>query len=587
MIPKMTQKTVKEVLFRLFLAVTLCFNFLELACVKYPVLRTNPVMYYPVLIALCMILLWAVFRFYKIPDRISWPGLVTACVLTFLLITGFCLDATASQRFFYSESALTRLVLFAGMAFFVYGILLTVFDALDAETSGTGKLFSDWKAFWLAFAVMLVCWVPIIAVNYPGGIAVDSAYQIKQVYGLYKPDGSHPLFVTVIYGALFWLGQCLGNDNFGFFLIVVFQTLLCGIAMARSCKWILKLTQSMKNYILLVAFFAIVPTWGAAVQCVLKDTVHVGAFLLFFVSYLKIIWWKDCRAKDYIGLSVFALITALSRKAAFPIILISLLLVILIFIKNKDKLRKVATAAAVMLAVYALINGVLYSSDNITPPREVENYSLPFQMVARYCVNYGHELTEEEIAVIDSVLDYEAISSQYTPDTSDPIKKTFHAAGEDMTTFWELFIRLGLKHPKVYAQHLIAGSYKYFYPLTVGVNTHRTYIAEDPSFYDVYHVNPQLKSVTANYFQKWETTVGLNLLIGPGLYVWMMLILLGYALHKRSGKALVTLAPVLVLIVGMLFTHVNGENRYAYPIIACAPLCWSVIRLTAYREKKQ
>lgn len=62
----------------------------------------------------------------------------------------------------------------------------------------------------------------------------------------------------------------------------------------------------------------------------------------------------------------------------------------------------------------------------IEPGSIREALSLPFQQTARYALEYGNEITEEEAAVISNILDYEHLAENYNPRISDPVKRTFN-----------------------------------------------------------------------------------------------------------------------------------------------------------------
>ena len=60
--------------------------------------------------------------------------------------------------------------------------------------------------------------------------------------------------------------------------------------------------------------------------------------------------------------------------------------------------------------------------------------------------------------------------------------------------------------------------------------------------------------------------------MGPGLYTWMLFFTLARCRKNRDGAAFLILLPLVLLCAGLLLTPLNGETRYAYPIIASVPL---------------
>ena len=532
--------------------------------------------------------------------RFSASAFFVALLLVFWGITGYCIDTTAGERFFISNSrgVVYRFLLYLALTVVAYTLIVTFYGRLDAarrkscEASAPCRLYAV-----VAFFTILLCWMPFLIGNYPGSVAYDSLSQLKQFDGVTKLDASNPVLVTVIFGSLFRVGRALGNDNTGVFLIVAFQTGLCAFAMAQMCKYIYQSTSSKKLYGLAVGFYALVPIWGGASQTVLKDVVHLGFFLLFLQYMARIVFAPDsfpCNIKGCIAkLIIFACLTGLSRKAAEAIVILSMVAVYL-YLRKQAPDRKALLGKSVLCVcgVFLAFNIFISCAPDVQSPAEKENYSLPFQQIARYCKQYGDEMSEEEIAIVDQVLDFEVIITEYDPSSSDPVKATFHSTASEMHEFWKQYVRLGFKHPDVYLKHILNGVYKYFYPFSSGNCAYRHYIALDKTnvsgepYYDAYYVNETAMNSLASYFAQWENELLLNLLIGPGLYMWLFILCFGYACKTRSVSALTLFTSIVVLLIGLFFSHINGENRYAYPLMASIPFCFALV-LSAPSVKKK
>ncbi|MBR3874037.1 MAG: hypothetical protein IKJ26_07675 [Clostridia bacterium] len=536
--------------------------------------------YYGLLIVIPVIFSAWMFSFGKKNAPIRLSSLMVALLLTFWGLVGMSLDNTEMECFFFSKAEPMRVIMYASLCLLVSTFIESLyecFEKLECKTDSEQHAENEKKRFAIAFVLIILSWLPFIIADYPGSVCYDTLKQLKQFNGKGALNASNPLMVTMIFGSLFNVGRIIASDNLGIFLNVMFQTILCAFAMARTCKWIRRLSGSRIQYYISLIFFMIVPTWGSAAQSVLKDVVHLGFFLLYFVSYIKLLCYRRLTNTDFIWFVVHALLAIYSRKAAFAIVAISTIILVLYKIKEKRYLSQMLIAFAFILVAHYSIDGLIYANPRIAKPMERENYSLPFQMTARYCKTYGNEMSKEEIAVIDSVLDFDTIVEKYDPSISDAVKVTFHSTSSEMHEFWKQFIKMGVKHPQAYVKHLIAGTYKYTYPLTPGTGSYRRYIQKDEEFYNAYYTNKQMHSNLAKYFEKWEKTVGLELFIGPGMYVWIIVILLGYAFRNKQLKSIVGIMPVCILLVGLFFTHVNGENRYAFPLIASVPMCYVIV----------
>ena len=95
---------------------------------------------------------------------------------------------------------------------------------------------------------------------------------------------------------------------------------------------------------------------------------------------------------------------------------------------------------------------------------------------------------------------------------------------------------------------------------------------------------PNIIEKFRSYVEIWEQTAGLDLLMGPGLYSWVLVIYCGNCFRKRNKDALLKLMPLILLMFGFLLTHVNAETRYAFPLMASAPLIFACSRTYLYRD---
>lgn len=541
--------------------------------------RVTGVLYSLLVLAVAFLAYLWYRRFSRTCGRVNVCTAIFSVVLSFFAMVGRCQDTTQGKLLFWPVDLLSKLLLLIGLSAFCYTLLHTLFRKLDNHavpvSANRGESLSAWKLYGIAVLGIAIGWLPFIIVNYPGSVPFDTHRQLLEATGNRTLDASNPVMVTYLYGGLFSLGR-LVNDNFGIFLCTVFQFLLLLAGATRSCVWGYRLSGSKAVFGATIAFFAAIPGWGAAVQCVLKDTVHTGFFLLFLVSYGKLFTEKETGVGNFISLFLFSVFVGLSRKAAVAIVVVCLLIWLIYRWKTERKILASVLVTLSAITLFATVNAVIYSLPNVIPPREQENYSLPFQQVARYCVEYESELTDEEIATIDAVLDYETILEKYDPNLSDPVKRTFHTTSDtaEMSAFWKLYLKFVQRHPMVFVDHILAGTYKYTYPLSPGNQPYRHYIQSDAAFYDASYVLPAAQKQLNTYFDSWERGFVTNLFIGPGFYTWMLLILVCYALTRKHYKALLILAPVIILFAGFYLSHLNGENRYAWPLMMAIPMCF-------------
>ena len=73
-----------------------------------------------------------------------------------------------------------------------------------------------------AFALILACYLPMLALTWPGAFAYDAPFQLRQVFtGAYSSH--HPLLHTLLLGGCVALGRALGCINAGAALYTMVQ----------------------------------------------------------------------------------------------------------------------------------------------------------------------------------------------------------------------------------------------------------------------------------------------------------------------------------------------------------------------------
>ena len=179
-------------------------------------------------------------------------------------------------------------------------------------------------------------------------------------------------------------------------------------------------------------------------------------------------------------------------------------------------------------------------------------------------------MTVEDKAIVDSTLDYDKIIEDYTPLNADGVRSILQDTEEPQDAFWQLYRRMLRRHPLFFVKATIMGSFEHFNPWFDGID-YCVAIDREDDFLTVDYVSPLHNNVA----KLWDTCLHvpvLRLLIGTGFYAWVLIIMLAYSIRKKSLLAFLGLVPSLALAIGLLMSHVNGELRYGYPLIAAAPL---------------
>ena len=504
--------------------------------------------------------------------RPGWSDGVDICtslILSGMLVTGI--------SFSFSDSRAVNIFLNSGFFLaLIIGIAWLLYLALDIYYSASGyqngKSLKIKAIIPLEICIVLLCWIPVIIINFPGCIPYDTASQILQGAGETPLDASNPVLLTLLFSSLFRLGRFVfGSGVAGAFTCVFFQVILNISTVLLLCRYVRKKTENDIFGMLTALFFALIPTWICASLCVMKDTVHYSVFLLYMICAMEFLDFEEPSKKQIVLFVVFSILTALTRKAAALIVILSSIIWAIASRKGRIKKIRFKHAIAIILLIL-LVQNLVYPMIGASKPATIENLSAPLQQMAYFCKEHGYELTQEERKIISGVFDPDEVAEAFTTEYSDPVKWVYHGNRNTLPSFLMLYLKLAIRYPLFFIKALVSCTYKYYYPLYGGRINFRSYIPEGfPELGLEFLFQDQIGKYTT-YVDNWENFAGLNLLMGPGLYSWILIIYCGDCVKRKNKEALLKIIPLAVLAVGFLFTHVNGESRYAYPLMASTPI---------------
>ncbi|MDE8702835.1 DUF6020 family protein [Adlercreutzia equolifaciens] len=250
--------------------------------------------------------------------------------------------------------------------------------------------------------------------------------------------------------------------------------------------------------------------------------------------------------------------------------------------------RPALTALGVLaacLVTYALVFQVAWPALGINTKEDKEMLSVPFQQTARTLLEHPDDVTDQERAAIAAILPYDQLADTYLPDLADPIKEALISedgslSGANRSNYFAAWLSMGLRHPATYLRATLANTYAYFYPWTiVGPDIDRplfyVWMQGEPinKTFAVHNVMPDsVRRPVTHFLDQQLETPGIAVLYSPALYVWLFLILLAYAAHRRNRQAWVLAAPAIMLLITVLAGPLNGQLRYVLPIAAMLPL---------------
>ena len=505
--------------------------------------------------------------------RISDALLSLFYALSFLI--GFCQFSTDSNAFrvpgvgFVGLSA-TVLSFFC----FFYCILDIIHQNLDVGIPLGRPFGSDRRLRIGVVCFFILAWVPFFLCTYPGSVTVDTLNQLRQTWHMKPLSNNNPLFDTMIYGVLYQIGTFLGrSDNAGIAMNIFIQLLLYLFAFTYCVETVYRISDSSYLTLALTLYYGIVPVYGSAMRVMLKDSLHLPIVVLYFSFLIRLAYFPPKKHALWKFFLLF-LAAALSRKAAFFYILAGA--VVLWWLRRKDPAFRLLLPVILLDVVCFLgIENLLYPALGAARAPTRELLSIPIQGVAYITIHHHEDMPPELLNSINKLMNIDSILADYSPYKSDSMKTLFNGTVSELL---HLYLSLIRRYPADALKSIIASSWRYFFPFDNPAGAFRQYIADStPYNKNIYHVFPSLLKRLAKYTDMWSSSPLLTTWIAPGTHAWILLFTAARTYRKRLRKNAVLIIPMCILLVGLMFTPVNADTRYALPLFGLAPAALALV----------
>ena len=558
------------------------------------------------ILAVALFMLW---RRNEKRRRGSYILLKLLCFLIaviWLMAEGFVQDNTLQSLTSGTGQMLKCCIYLLGSAWLLTQLAVAldilISSGADLSWKREGRLTAFYRrhAFLCPFILILLsCALPLI-LAYPGGMNADSWGQagmffkvVRPDWGLYEFTSHHPPAHTVYFASIIALGKKLGSANLGLFTVMLLQTGMYSAVFAYSLHTMRRL--GAPRYLRLISLLAILfsPYFVTSYPTVIKDNVYSWAILLFVIElvymlYLGRNYWSS---KGHIALLALSILASMlfrnnGKYVIYPMVLLLLIVFFVGYKKGKKSGMPKRIVLCLLLPVLAanLILSGLMSYYDIEKGSIREALSLPIQQTARYVLERGDEVTEEEKAAISAVLDYDNLASDYYPMESDAVKDKFNpdADAQDVLNYLKTWLKQGLKHPFVYIKATVNQNYPLVYPFQEGnqisvdtLNRYHLYAAESIGITDV-EVMPRLNNIRNEFNHDLMYLPFTGAMCNIATYVLALLFFCCYALRRRLWDFFVPALPLLLsLAIVVAAPGIRGTPRYAYPILYSLPVVMS------------
>lgn len=550
-----------------------------------------------------VILLFYLLNKYLLRERLPFQATAAwvSCILSVFLICGMSLSAFHDLSFIFERLAqfIIAAATFLGIWVILYTVIKAFYNALDRKrTVGDNQFLLRIESlfenrFMLKIILSLVIAWLIQAIPYfPGSVPYDGRYQLNTFFGYQRMDVHHPYYATMLLGMIYKVGSKLFGRSGGCVFYVLFQS-FCGAAVfARICNYIRKKTGSTLFWFGSFLFYLFAPMWWTYMQTIDKDAISFICISWFTLEYVYILLEEKLTRYNYIMLTAAGVLSCLFRHDTKFIIAPAMLVLLII---SGQKLRILLTGVSIGL-LFVLLNSYPSHYLGLTSDNNLEALSIPMQQMGRYVTFCGDELTDEEKIIIDRVFEYENIPDSYDPENADSMKRiSRHAPGEELKEFLSLWLKKLKEKPGVLITASLNNVYGYTDPFYFYRKLSRFQLYTKEPFresdanaiYSEYVLPDECRAITRNILDAWTTIPYLSLLINPGTYTWIVLVLLGAVLRRKKwGYTLTFCIPALLTLI-CFAAPVNGLLRYSLAVMAITPLYILLAYLPYYKPTSE
>ena len=522
-------------------------------------------------------------------------------------IVGKCFAIDNSLRSIYcSEAQIIKTILLSiGYFIIFYSLCISIINfrinIVKKKSQSRVGAFFDKHCIAISIISMFLAWIPLMIIYYPcvaSGDTVDSLAQFFNVEDLCWSakainlindnviiNKHHSVLFTMILGNVVKFGYYILSYSFGIFLFIILQVAILIAIFTFLIYYLKKIKTPTWMRVFALLFFCLSPIVSSYAIAAIKDTLGAILILFYNICLFQIIRNYDGFVKKKIFVIAFMiciLLILMIKSNSMYVIITSYATLLFAFWKSRKKLKKLVMILLLPLTLFLGYDKILLPSLDVTGTNIKESYSVQFMQIARLAHRNKNAISDSDKEIIDKVLDYEAISRDYTPDLSDPVKNTYRkdVTEEELDDFWKVYFKYFKKYPKVYIASFINGIYAYFFPEvgeTKGIIKIDNRIGESSKF-EIVNLD---KFEDARYIHKALQDIFIKLPFFSffnhvAFHDWFLILSVIYIIKKKCYKYIVPISSLIAIFLSCLISPVNGSFRYILPIVFSVPLILAI-----------
>lgn len=336
-------------------------------------------------------------------------------------------------------------------------------------------------------ALLLLCWAPYLFICFPTITrGYDYFWQLLQGMGVFPLSEHHPVFGSMVFGALFKVGYRLGGAECGLFFSTLVQMTLLALAISFGICSIERTSTIPKSVSkIMKGLFCFCPIYPGHAIWLIKDSLFTACAVLFFIQiyrHARAIINNTCihRIASYPAIIIVGFVFSVYRNGVMPIAVGSLFVLLYLELITRKRNRRIGNSSikrcCTAIVILILANGswnMVMSAMDAYPTDSREALAMPARQIMRTLQLHPEELNTSVQSLVEEAyhdqisngVRIEDIVSRYDSYNADPIKIDYVSGNDDfMKSYLHLWISLGVKHPGAYADAFFKGTDGYWNP---------------------------------------------------------------------------------------------------------------------------
>ena len=487
-------------------------------------------------------------------------------------------------------------VLYACLLFILYVLLERNSERAFSQVHAAW----GWKVFAVVWAILFLCWHPVLLASWPGFFANDVTDQWQQVVtGVW--NGHSPVLHTALMGGIVeGLHALTGDYNLAVAGYTIVQMLVMSCIFAYAilflyrqsgyCKWLA---------VLALCYYGLFPVCSMFSVCATKDSLFSSMLLMELLCIIELIREPERFFRSGWRIARFCVISFLTLAMRNNIFAAFLLFTPFLIGQMKAYRKKTAVLMAVILAVMGLYYGPLFSALQIKRGGKPDILSVPLQQISRVYTVSNDTFTEAEWAVLFEVLP-EDVMEDYEPMLADQVKGRFHATefGANLARYGKIYLTGLMRAPRVYLEAFMLNNLYAWYPDStidgyVRAGTHPYEEAEtcyfEPVADEPAHMESKLPGLLAFYEtistkRSIQNIPVVKWLFSIGAMLWLVVITFFYGVWRRRKDVYL---PLWMVLLTCLVTFFNPIVLVRYYLILFFSFPLLLTKLFQRNEQKK